>query len=206
MTKPDFIKGHQMFVNGKAVWAKVTSATGPNDMSQKFQLDLELDDQSLAEIKSFGPKVFEAIVKTTRKAKDSDARVECVPFITPNSQNAPRVFDANRMPYDGSIGNGSDVRCQIIIKVFEYKGKKGLTVYLNAVVVVKLVEYSNIDESALFEGITASDDVFGSMPNPNPGDWSPTITTPGQPIRSAGEIIKEKNAAKPPVEDDDLPF
>ena len=123
MTKADFTKGHQMFVNGKAVWAKVTNATGPNDMSQKYQLDLELDEASLAEIQSFGTRVFEAIVKTTRKAKDSDERVECAPFITPKSNNLPRVFGANRLPFDGPIGNGSDVRCQIIIKVFEYKGR-----------------------------------------------------------------------------------
>jgi hypothetical protein len=111
MTKPDFIKGHQMFVNGKAVWAKVTNATGPNDMSQKFQLDLELDEASLAEIQSFGPRVFEAVVKTTRKAKDSDARVECTPFITPKSNNLPRVFGANRLPYDGP--NRKRFRCSL---------------------------------------------------------------------------------------------
>ena len=206
MTKPDFTKGHQMFVNGKAVWAKVTNATGPNDMSNKFQLDLELDDASLAEIQSFGPRVFEAIVKTTRKAKDSDARVECTPFITPKSQNPPRVFGANRLPYDGPVGNGSDVRCQIIIKVFEYKGKKGLTVYLNAVVVVNLVEYSNINEDALFEGLAAgADDVFGDAPKPKADEWSPNIGPTSAP-QSAAQIIKDKNAAKPVVEDDDLPF
>jgi hypothetical protein len=206
MTKPDFIKGHQMFVNGKAVWAKVTNATGPNDMSQKFQLDLELDEASLAEIQSFGPRVFEAVVKTTRKAKDSDARVECTPFITPKSNNLPRVFGANRLPYDGPIGNGSDVRCQIIIKVFEYKGKKGLTVYLNAVVVVNLVEYSNINEDALFDGLTAgTDDVFGEAPKPNVDEWSPNIGSTTK-ATSAAQIIKDKNAEKPIISDDDLPF
>jgi hypothetical protein len=49
-----------------------------------------------------------------------------------------------------------------------------LTVYLNAVVVVNLVEYSNINEDALFDGLTAgTDDVFGEAPKPNVDEWSP---------------------------------
>ena len=77
---------------------------------------------------------------------------------------------------------------------------------MNAVVVVNLVEYSNINEDALFDGLTAgTDDVFGEAPKPNVDEWSPNIGSTTK-ATSAAQIIKDKNAEKTIISDDDLPF
>jgi hypothetical protein len=143
----NFKDGVSVILAGTSKWAKVTEATGPNDLSEKYQLDLYLDDASAASIKGLGA---ESILK------DKGEGV----YITAKSKLLPKVFDANRQAFTGRIGNGSLLRVKVLIKEWEALKKKGITAYLNGIVIVKLEEYNSLGDDALFEGLepTATQD------------------------------------------------
>lgn len=143
----NFKDGVSVILAGTSKWAKVTEATGPNDLSEKYQLDLYLDDASAASIKGLGA---ESILK------DKGEGV----YITAKSKLLPKVFDVNRQAFTGRIGNGSLLRVKVLIKEWEALKKKGITAYLNGIVIVKLEEYNSLGDDALFEGLepTATQD------------------------------------------------
>jgi hypothetical protein len=74
-------------------------------------------------------------------------------YITAKSKLLPKVYDANRQVFTGHIGNGSLLRVKVLIKEWEALKKKGITAYLNGVVIVKLEEYNNLNDDALFQGL-----------------------------------------------------
>lgn len=125
---------------GTAKWAKVTEATGPNELSEKYQLDVYLDEASEKTIRG---------MKADSILKDKGEGV----YLTAKSKLLPKVFDASRQPFTGRIGNGSLVRVKVLIKEWEALKKKGITAYLNGIVIVKLEEYSSLADDALFEGL-----------------------------------------------------
>lgn len=143
----NFKDGVSVILAGTTKWAKVTEATGPNDLSEKYQLDLYLDDASEKTLRGMGA---ESILK------DKGEGV----YITAKSKLLPKVFDANRQAFTGHIGNGSLLRVKVLIKEWEALKKKGITAYLNGIVIVKLEEYNSLGDDALFEGLepTATQD------------------------------------------------
>ena len=136
----NFKDGVSVILAGTTKWAKVTEATGPNDLSEKYQLDLYLDDASEKTLRGMGADSI---------LKDKGEGV----YITAKSKLLPKVFDANRQAFTGHIGNGSLVRVKVLIKEWEALKKKGITAYLNGVVIVKLEEYNSLGDDALFEGL-----------------------------------------------------
>lgn len=136
----NFKDGVSVILAGTAKWAKVTEATGPNDLSEKYQLDLYLDDASEKTLRGVGA---DSIIKDKGEGL----------YITAKSKLIPKVFDANRQEFAGHIGNGSLVRVKVLVKEWEALNKKGITAYLNGVVIVKLEEYNSLGDDALFEGL-----------------------------------------------------
>ena len=143
----NFKDGVSVILAGTTKWAKVTEATGPNDLSEKYQLDLYLDDASEKTLRGMGADSI---------LKDKGEGV----YITAKSKLLPKVFDANRQAFTGHIGNGSLVRVKVLVKEWEALKKKGITAYLNGIVIVKLEEYNSLGDDALFEGLepTATQD------------------------------------------------
>ena len=143
----NFKDGVSVILAGTTKWAKVTEATGPNDLSEKYQLDLYLDDASEKTLRGMGADSI---------LKDKGEGV----YITAKSKLLPKVFDANRQAFTGHIGNGSLLRVKVLVKEWEALKKKGITAYLNGIVIVKLEEYNSLGDDALFEGLepTATQD------------------------------------------------
>ena len=138
----NFKEGVSAILAGTSKWAKVTEATGPNELSEKYQLDVYLDDASKKSIERLGA---EAILKDKGEGT----------YITAKSKMLPKVFGADRQVFTGRVGNGSLVRVKVLIKEWEALKKKGITAYLNGLVIVKLEDYNNIADDALFEGLEA---------------------------------------------------
>jgi len=138
----NFKEGVSAILAGISKWAKVTEATGPNELSEKYQLDVYLDDASKKSIEGLGA---EAILKDKGEGT----------YITAKSKMLPKVFGADRQVFTGRVGNGSLVRVKVLIKEWEALKKKGITAYLNGLVIVKLEDYNYIADDALFEGLEA---------------------------------------------------
>lgn len=143
----NFKDGVSVILAGTTKWAKVTEATGPNDLSEKYQLDLYLDDASEKTLRGMGADSI---------LKDKGEGV----YITAKSKLLPKVFDSSRQVFTGHIGNGSLLRVKVLVKEWEALKKKGITAYLNGIVIVKLEEYNSLGDDALFEGLepTATQD------------------------------------------------
>ena len=143
----NFKDGVSVILAGTTKWAKVTEATGPNDLSEKYQLDLYLDSASEKTLRGMGA---DSILKNKGEGV----------YITAKSKLLPKVFDTNRQAFTGHIGNGSLLRVKVLIKEWEALKKKAITAYLNGIVIVKLEEYNSLGDDALFEGLepTATQD------------------------------------------------
>lgn len=138
----DFKEGVVVVVDGTAKWARLTEESGPNEMSQKYQLDLYPTPESLKKLEEI---MAQEIIKD--KGEGDGA------YITAKSTKLPRVYTADRMPFTGSIGNGSQVRAKVLVKEYEFKKKTGITAYLNGLVITKLEKYSGADDAELFQGL-----------------------------------------------------
>lgn len=136
----NFKDGVSVILAGTTKWAKVTEATGPNELSEKYQLDLYLDDASEKTLRGIGA---DSIIKDKGEGL----------YITAKSKLLPKVFDTSRHEFTGRIGNGSLVRVKVLVKEWEALKKKGITAYLNGIVIVKLEEYNSLADDALFEGL-----------------------------------------------------
>ena len=107
------------------------------------------------------------------------------------SINVPKGYLANRQMFDGLIGDGSEIRANVWIKKWEHKGKKGLSIWLSAFVITKLVEYTTNDSDALFEGLEDLGEVTAEQSS-IPGSSKPQVA-------SVTEAFEE-------IEDDSMPF
>ena len=66
-------------------------------------------------------------------------------------RNAPRLLDQNKQDVNLAVGNGSKVRVQCNEYEWEYAGKEGKSLDLQAVQIVDLVEYKAEDGSEFFD-------------------------------------------------------
>lgn len=153
MTTPDYTKGHSIVLTGLAQWAKVTEASGPSEFSKKYQLNLILSKESIDDLANLGERVYAAVVKVEKMDKETEQMVRVAPFITAKSNNLPQVFTLDKKAYAGLIGNDSLLRIKCTLKAYEYMGKKGLTVYLNGVLIMELKEYSGKSIDDLWQGL-----------------------------------------------------
>lgn len=176
MGKIDFDKGVQVVVSGTANWAQLTERSGANKLSEKYQVELTLDKASQDQLK--GMKILDHV---NIKRQDGSLKYD-QPTMRLKSKNLPKVYDLNKQIFNDLIGNGSVLRCQAVIKTYEMAGKKGLTCYVNKVLVLELNDLDSIDDSVF----------WADVPDPTPDQVSVPTTTTSDAF-DAGD-------------DDDLPF
>jgi hypothetical protein len=66
-------------------------------------------------------------------------------------RSAPRLLDQNKQEVNLAVGNGSKVRVQCNEYAWEYAGKAGKSLDLQAVQIVDLIEYKAEDGSEFFD-------------------------------------------------------
>jgi hypothetical protein len=125
-------------VEGTAYWASITR---PNEKFEPmWRVDVALSDKDAEEFKSKGINLKESVIEdktvknlVTFKRKVSKANGD------KNSQ--PTLVDAEKKPLDKIVGNGSKVKVMYKSYDWNYKGKTGVGLDLQAVQVVDLIEY-----------------------------------------------------------------
>lgn len=187
MANIDFAKGHGTILSGSVKFARMTHESGPDSMTEKYGCDLELDSASIKQLEDL--KILDHV-----RAKDTNGNFKHdVPVVKIKSINVPKAYLANRQTFDGRIGDGSEIRANVWIKRWDHKGKKGLSIWLSAFVITKLVEYNSNDEDALFEGL------------PDIPELTPEQSAPVQ-SNEKPQVATQSDAFNAPADDDDLPF
>ena len=132
----NFQEGVGLTISGTTTWASITSASGPNKFSEKYQVEITLDQESLVKLKAL-TKDFDILDFLNIKNKEGEFRYE-EPTVRCKTNKRPTVWGPDKQPYTGFINNGSFIAARIFIKSYEMKGKKGLTAYLNEAAVLNL--------------------------------------------------------------------
>lgn len=185
MAKVDFAKGHGTILSGSVKYARLTEASGPDGMSEKYGCDLYLDSASIKQLEDL------AILDHVR-AKDPQGNFKHdVPVVKLKSINIPKGYLVNRQMFDGLIGDGTEIRANVWIKKWEHKGKKGLSIWLSAYVITKLMEYKSASDDALFEGL------------PDVGELTEEQTAP---VPTHKPNVASASEAFANDEEDDMPF
>lgn len=160
MSNIDFNKGVTIVVSGTANWAQLTERSGPNKLSEKYQVELTLDDASKKQLQSM--KILDHV---NIKRQDGSLKYESHTMRL-KSKNPPKCYDLNKQEFNDLIGNGSKLRVQATIKAYEMAGKKGLTCYANKVLVLELNDADLIDDTAF----------WSDLPDPTPEQISTPAT------------------------------
>jgi len=128
-------------VQAEIMWAFLDT---PNQLSGKYQVDLcNLTKGAIDALKSMGVEV-----------RSKSDQPEKGMFITAKSVNYPiKTEDTDGNPIAGKVGNGSKGIALLKPYEYSYKGKKGVGVGINKLVVTDLVVYEG-------ETVTATDDVL----------------------------------------------
>ena len=184
MAKADFSKGVSVILEGTTNWAQLTEASGPNKFSEKYQVDLTLNESSAKQLE--GLKILEFL---NLKREDGSLKYE-KPTIRLKTNNPPTIYDTSKTLYTGFIGNDSVMRVRALIKSWEMMGKKGLTCYFNQGVLLQLNTLDLTDDSELWEGVEVTE-----------------MTSQQQEAVDAANAPAPAPAAAEAVEEDsDLPF
>jgi|TARA_R100001480_G_scaffold2646_1_gene7365 hypothetical protein len=110
------------------MWARVLEGQ-PNNLSNKYQVDVcNLSSEVVKQLESYGIPI-----------KNDEERGS---FVTAKAIRPPRVMDASKRLWDDTIiGNGSTIKISAKPYDWTYKGKSGVSLGLNQLMVVNLVEY-----------------------------------------------------------------
>ena len=132
-----------MIIDGTAYWASIKT---PNTTFEPmYTVNLVVDDEVANDFASRGHKVKHMdegpalIIK--RKVNGPNGMV----------RSAPRLLDQNKQEVNLAVGNGSKVRVQCNEYAWEYAGKAGKSLDLQAVQIVDLIEYKAEDGSEFFD-------------------------------------------------------
>jgi len=117
-----------MIIRGTSMWARVLEGQ-PNNLSNKYQVDVcNLSSEVVKQLESYGIPI-----------KNDEERGS---FVTAKAIRPPRVMDASKRLWDDTIiGNGSTIKISAKPYDWTYKGKSGVSLGLNQLMVVNLVEY-----------------------------------------------------------------
>ena len=126
-------------IEGTAYWA---SLTRPNEnFEPRWSIDLAVDDKSANDLKEQGialgettidEKTISNIVRFKRKVQKANG----------DKNTQPQLVDASKNPLDKIVGNGSKVKVMYKPYEWNFKGKKGMGLDLQAVQVIDLIEYT----------------------------------------------------------------
>lgn len=122
-------------VQAEIMWAFLDQ---PNQLSGKYQVDLcNLTKGAVDTLKSMGVNVM-----------NKENQPEKGQYITAKSVNYPiKTEDSNGNPINGKVGNGSKGIALLKPYEYSYKGKKGIGVGINKLVVTDLVVYEGADST-----------------------------------------------------------
>ena len=146
-------------VEGKAYWASITR---PNEKFEPmWRVDLAVDDATASEFQKQGFTIGETtvndetiknIIKFKRKVSKANG----------DRNQQPQLVDSEKKPLDKIVGNGSKVKVMYKSYDWNYKGKTGKGLDLQAVQVIDLVEYTPKEsfevESSSSNGVDIKDD------------------------------------------------
>ena len=126
-------------IEGTAYWA---SLTRPNEKFEPmWTIDLSVDEKSATELKEQGIKVGETTVDETTIPNIVKFKRKCSKA-NGDKNTQPQLVDASKNPLDKIVGNGSKVKVMYKPYEWNFKGKKGMGLDLQAVQVIDLVEYT----------------------------------------------------------------
>lgn len=132
-----------MIIDGTAYWASIKT---PNTTFEPvFTLNLVVSQDVADDFASKG--------HTVKQMDEGPALIIKRKVNGPNGmvRNAPRLLDQNKQDVNLAVGNGSKVRVQCNEYEWEYAGKEGKSLDLQAVQIVDLVEYKAEDGSEFFD-------------------------------------------------------
>jgi hypothetical protein len=145
-------------VEGKAYWASITR---PNEKFEPmWRLDLAVDDATASEFQKQGFSIGETsvdnetiknIIKFKRKVSKANG----------DKNQQPQLVDAEKKPLDKIVGNGSKVKVMYKSYDWNYKGKTGKGLDLQAVQVLDLVEYTPKEDFSV-EGTSSDGEAINS--------------------------------------------
>ena len=126
-------------IEGTAYWA---SLTRPNEKFEPmWTIDLSVDEKSANELKEQGIKVGETTVDETTIPNIVKFKRKCSKA-NGDKNTQPQLVDGSKNPLDKIVGNGSKVKVMYKPYEWNFKGKKGMGLDLQAVQVIDLVEYT----------------------------------------------------------------
>jgi hypothetical protein len=140
----NFNEGVGLTVSGRTTWAQLTEASGPNKFSNKYQVELTLDEDSINKLKAV-TKDFDLVEFLDIKTQEGNKKY-VTPTIRLKTNTPPRVWGMDKQPYTGYINNGSFISARIFIKAWEMANKKGLTCYVNEAAVLMLAENADFSD------------------------------------------------------------
>jgi len=132
-----------MIIDGTAYWANIKT---PNTTFEPmYTVNLVVDEATAND--------FAARGHTIKQMDEGSAIVVKRKINGPNGmvRSAPRLLDQNKQEVNLAVGNGSKVRVQCNEYAWEYAGKAGKSLDLQAVQIVDLVEYKAEDGSEFFD-------------------------------------------------------
>ena len=132
-----------MIVDGTAYWASIKE---PNTTFEPmYTVNLVVDEETADSFATRG--------HTIKQMDEGSAIVIKRKVNGPNGmvRSAPRLLDQNKQEVSLAVGNGSKVRVQYNEYDWEYAGKAGKGLDLQAVQIVDLVEYKSQDGSEFFD-------------------------------------------------------
>ena len=132
-----------MILDGVAYWASIKE---PNTTFEPvYTVNLVVDQSTADDFASRG--------HTVKQMDEGPALIVKRKVNGPNGmiRNAPRLLDQNKQDITLAVGNGSKVRVQCNEYEWEYAGKSGKSLDLQAVQVIELVEYRASDGSEFFD-------------------------------------------------------
>ena len=142
-------------VEGTAYWA---SLSRPNEKFEPmWRIDLALDDDTAAQFAKEGFTLGETTI-------DGDTVKNIIKFKRKVSKNngdknqPPMVVDGAKKPLDKIVGNGSKVVVMYKSYDWNYKGKTGKGLDLQAVQVKDLVEYTPKEDFDIIESAEGNTD------------------------------------------------
>jgi len=144
-------------VEGTAYWASITR---PNEKFEPmWTIDLAVDDKTASEFQKEGFKIGETVVDN-QTIKNIIKFKRKVSKANGDKNQQPQLVDAEKNPLNKIVGNGSKVKVMYKSYDWNYKGKTGKGLDLQAVQVLDLVEYTpkedfDVEESSSGEKINS---------------------------------------------------
>ena len=132
-----------MIIDGTAYWASIKT---PNTTFEPvFTVNLVVSQDVADDFASKG--------HTVKQMDEGPALIIKRKVNGPNGmvRNAPRLLDQNKQDVNLAVGNGSKVRVQCNEYEWEYAGKEGKSLDLQAVQIIDLVEYKAEDGSEFYD-------------------------------------------------------